>query len=98
MTAVAALTHWGNDIVWECRTVGWEQPPVRQGKDRLTVVALTAAFSWRRNIDSVETGGASDALSSMGWLIGIAVFTLVVGYAVRERKSRLRSRRYYHDD
>jgi len=67
---------------------------VRQGKE----VALTAAFSWRRNIDSVETGGGSDALSSMGWLIGIAVFTLVVGYAVRERKSRLRSRRYYHDD
>jgi hypothetical protein len=25
-------------------------------------------------------------------------FTLVVGYAVRERKSRLRSRRYYHTD
>jgi hypothetical protein len=45
-----------------------------------------------------ETVSGSDALSWMGWLIGIAVFTLVVGYAVRERKSRLRSRRYYHDD
>jgi len=26
------------------------------------------------------------------------VLTLVVAYAARERKSRLRSRRYYHDD
>jgi general stress protein CsbA len=34
----------------------------------------------------------------MGWLIGIAVFTLVVGYAVRDRKSRLRRRSYYHRD
>jgi len=36
----------------------------------------------------------------MGLLIGIAVFALVVGggYAVRERKSHMRSRRYYHDD
>jgi general stress protein CsbA len=34
----------------------------------------------------------------MGWLIGIAVFTLVVGYAARERKSRMRRRSYYHHD
>jgi hypothetical protein len=34
----------------------------------------------------------------MGWLIGIVVLTLVVEYAARERKSRLRSRRYYRDD
>jgi hypothetical protein len=41
-----------------------------------------------------------DALSQMGLLIGTAVVALVIGagYAVRERKSRMRSRSYYHDD
>jgi hypothetical protein len=45
-----------------------------------------------------ETASGSDALSSMGWFIGVT-FALVIGfgYAVRKRK-RMRSRGYYHGD
>src|SRR6516162_5568145 len=46
------LPKGGDGIVWGCRTVSWEQPPV---------VALTAAFSWRWNTDSVETVSGSAA-------------------------------------
>lgn len=36
----------------------------------------------------------------MGLLVSIAVFAIVVGagYAVRERRSRMRRRSYYHGD
>ncbi len=41
----------------------------------------------------------ADELFQMGFLVGVAVFAFVVGagYAVRQR-SRIRSRRYYHDN
>ena len=63
------LPKGGDGIVWGCRTVSWGQPPVRRGKHRPSMVALTAAFSWRWNTDSVETvsGSAAFILHGMAY-------------------------------